>query len=596
MTRSEFDTVDEMIRALEHSDRAAILFEDQSFSWREAVQAAATRAALAMDTKRPGPFHIGFLFENIPELCLWLAAGAVSGATMVGINPTRQGAELARDITYTDCQLIVTEPRFVEMLRGLDLGLSDDRILVVDTPQYADALKPYETASLPAAAVDPSVTALLLFTSGTSGAPKAVITSQGKWARTGRTISMTQNLTELDVGYMAMPMFHSNALFAGFSPVVYVGGALALRRRFSASGFLPDIRKFKATYFNYVGKPLTYILATPESPDDKDHTLRSVFGNEGAERDLRRFSDRFGVPVQDNYGSTESGASVQRVPEQPKGALGRGPEGTVVLDAETLEEKPPAEFDDNGRLLNPDECIGEIVNKSNASSFEGYYKNEEANAQRSRNGWYWSGDLGYRDKDGWFYFAGRDYEWLRVDGENFAAAPIERIVASYPGRHPRRRLRRARRRSGRPGHGGTASRRSVGVRRGQVRRVPSQPERSGHQVVASLCARRDRAALDRDVQGDQATTAGAAVGVRRPGVLPPEEGRGVAPADAGRHREHSRRVRGARSFGRTRQGLSRGSTHRAPAGATACAIDRPRRARCCGPLPNVFSNCFTQRK
>ena len=433
MTRSEYDTVDQMIRAREHSDRAAILFEDESYTWRDTVQAAATRAALAIDTKRPGPFHIGFLFENIPELCLWLAAGAVSGATMVGINPTRQGAELARDITYTDCQLIVTEPRFVEMLRGLDLGLSDDRILVVDTPQYDDALRPYESASLPAAAVDPSITALLLFTSGTSGAPKAVITSQGKWARTGRTISMTQDLTELDVGYMAMPMFHSNALFAGFSPVVYVGGALALRRRFSASGFLPDIRKFKATYFNYVGKPLTYILATPESPDDKDHPLRSVFGNEGAERDLKRFSDRFGVPVQDNYGSTESGASVQRVPEQPKGALGRGPEGTVVLDAETLEEKPPAEFDDNGRLLNPDECIGEIVNKSNAVSFEGYYKNEEANAQRVRNGWYWSGDLGYRDKDGWFYFAGRDYEWLRVDGENFAAAPIERIVASYPG-------------------------------------------------------------------------------------------------------------------------------------------------------------------
>jgi len=433
MTRNEFDTVDQMIRARKHSERNAILFEDESYSWRETVQAAATRAAFAIDTRRPGPFHIGFLFENIPELCLWLAAGSVSGATMVGINPTRQGGELARDITYTDCQLIVTESRFFDMLHGLDLGLTDDRILVVDTPQYDEALRPYADASLPDAAVDPSVTALLLFTSGTSGAPKAVITSQGKWARTGRTISMTQDLDEESVGYMAMPMFHSNALFAGFSPIVYVGGTLALRRRFSASGFLPDIRKFKATYFNYVGKPLTYILATPESPDDRNHSLRSVFGNEGAERDLKRFSDRFGVPVQDNYGSTESGASVQRVPEQPKGALGRGPEGTVVLDAETLEEKPPAEFDDNGRLLNPDECIGEIVNKSNAVSFEGYYKNEEANAQRIRNGWYWSGDLGYRDKDGWFYFAGRDYEWLRVDGENFAAAPIERIVASYPG-------------------------------------------------------------------------------------------------------------------------------------------------------------------
>src|SRR4030081_3112123 len=102
MTRNEYDTVDEMIRACEHSDRASILFEDESYSWRECVHASAARAAFALNTKRPGPFHIGFLFENIPELCLWLGAGAVSGATMVGINPTRQGAELARDITYTD--------------------------------------------------------------------------------------------------------------------------------------------------------------------------------------------------------------------------------------------------------------------------------------------------------------------------------------------------------------------------------------------------------------------------------------------------------------------------------------------------------------
>jgi fatty-acyl-CoA synthase len=228
-------------------------------------------------------------------------------------------------------------------------------------------------------------------------------------------------------------MFHSNALFAGWSPAVYTGATLALRRRFSASGFLPDVRKFGATYFNYVGKPLSYILATPEQPDDKQHTLTRVFGNEGAERDLHRFAERFGVVVTDSFGSTESGATVARVEGQPKGSLGRAPEGTVILDPETLDERPPAEFDEQGRLLNPDECIGEIVNKAIGNGFEGYYNNDEANAQRMRNGWYWSGDLGYRDREGWFYFAGRDFEWLRADGENFAAAPIEGILLRYPG-------------------------------------------------------------------------------------------------------------------------------------------------------------------
>lgn len=433
MTRPEYDTVDQMIRARLGSSRPGVLFEDERYTWDEHARASAARAALALDLRRPGPFHIGYLFENEPELSFWLGAGAVSGATMVGINPTRQGSELARDIRHTDCQIIVADAKLAPMLDGLDTGVDADRMLVVDDDAYRERLAPYEGAPFPDVDVTPDTMALLIFTSGTSGAPKAVITTQGRFARVGRVLSETQQLTEDSVCYLAMPMFHSNALFAGWSPALYVGAAIALRRRFSASGFLPDVRKFGATYFNYVGKPLSYILATPERPDDKEHTLQRVFGNEAAERDIQLFSERFGVPVTDSYGSTESGASVPRMPGQPKGALGRPPEGTFILDPDTGEERPPAQFDEQGRLLNAEECIGEIVNKNIGSGFEGYYNNDEANQQRMRNGWYWTGDLGYRDADGWFYFAGRDFEWLRVDGENFAAAPIERIVMRYPG-------------------------------------------------------------------------------------------------------------------------------------------------------------------
>jgi fatty-acyl-CoA synthase len=433
MTRPEYDTVDQMIRARLGSANTGVLFEDERYTWDDHARASAARAALAFELRRPGPFHIGFLFENIPELTFWIGAGAVSGATMVGINPTRQGTELARDIRHTDCQLIVTESQLAPMLDGLDTGVGPERVLVVDTEPYAKLLAPYAGAAFPATEVPGDAMALLLFTSGTSGAPKAVICSQERFARVGRIISETQQLTDQSVCYAVMPMFHSNALFAGWSPTVYVGATMALRRKFSASGFLPDVRKFRATYFNYVGKPLSYILATPEQPDDRDNTLVRVFGNEGAERDLKRFSERFGVQVTDNYGSTESGASVARVADQPRGALGRAAEGICILDPETGDECPPAEFDEQGRLLNPEECIGEIVNKAVGSGFEGYYNNDEANNQRMRNGWYWTGDLGYRDADGWFYFAGRDFEWLRVDGENFAAAPIEGIVMRFPG-------------------------------------------------------------------------------------------------------------------------------------------------------------------
>jgi fatty-acyl-CoA synthase len=218
-----------------------------------------------------------------------------------------------------------------------------------------------------------------------------------------------------------------------FITSVVTGCTMAMRKRFSASGFLPDVRKFGATYFNYVGKPLEYILATPPTPDDADNRLRFAIGNEANDQDIVAFGKRFGVDIRDGFGSTEMGITISRTPDMPAGSLGRAPDdNTLVMDPATGEECPRARFDAAGRLQNADEAVGEFVNKAGLTRFEGYYNNDEANAERRRGGWYWSGDLGYRDEQGFFYFAGRGYDWLRVDGENFSAAPIERILLRHP--------------------------------------------------------------------------------------------------------------------------------------------------------------------
>ncbi|HEY3842101.1 MAG TPA: AMP-binding protein, partial [Acidimicrobiales bacterium] len=330
------------------------------------------------------------------------------------------------------------------LVDGLAMGPSlgtvtadNPRALVLDTPPALAALDPYRGATAADVAdpsVEPGTLGYLLFTSGTSGAPKACLCSQGRMAGIGQSLAQRYRLGPDDVCYLAMPLFHSNALMAGWAPALVGSSAFALpsTRRFSASGFLPDVRAAGATYFNYVGKPLAYILATPEQPDDADNPLTRVFGNEGSADDVTRFAARFGVPVTDAYGSTEGGATVARTPDSPPGALGRAPDGTVVLDAETGEECPPARFDERGRLLNAEEAIGELVSKTGGAGFEGYWHNEEAQTARLRQGWYWTGDLAYRDEAGFFYFAGRDHDWLRVDGENFASAPIERILQRHP--------------------------------------------------------------------------------------------------------------------------------------------------------------------
>jgi fatty-acyl-CoA synthase len=112
----------------------------------------------------------------------------------------------------------------------------------------------------------------------------------------------------------------------------------------------------------------------------------------------------------------------------PEGALGTADDTVRVLDPDTGQESPPARFSPEGRVLNLEEAVGEIVETAPTSGFEGYYRNEEATNARFRDGWYWSGDLAYRDGEGWLYFAGRSNEWLRVDGENFAAGPVETII------------------------------------------------------------------------------------------------------------------------------------------------------------------------
>jgi fatty-acyl-CoA synthase len=425
------DSVRDLLLARAEDDHAALLAGERRWSYREYVADCFERAHWLLALRRPGPFHVGVLLENVPEFPMLLGAAAFAGATIVGINPTRRGAELARDVRHADCQMLVTEERQQQLLAGLDIGISADRIFDVDSAAWRDAIAAYRGLPAPDTQIDPAAPYLLLFTSGTTGAPKAAACSQARLALIATILGQMQNFSSGDVAYAAMPMFHSNALMAGWAPTVAAGAALALRRKFSASGFLPDVRHYGVSYFNYVGKPLAYILATPERPDDADNTLTRVFGNEASDIDIERFSARFGCAVFDGYGSTEGGVSISKVPGSPRGSLGVGAPGTVVLDPETGEECPVARFDDEGRLQNADEAIGELANRTSAASFEGYWKNEDADSERTRGGIYWSGDLGYRDADGYFYFAGRNHDWLRVDGENFAAAPVERVLLRH---------------------------------------------------------------------------------------------------------------------------------------------------------------------
>ncbi|GAB3001705.1 long-chain-fatty-acid--CoA ligase [Amycolatopsis acidiphila] len=399
-------TLTDLLLARAADPRPGVRFEDECHTWAEHVRECAGQAASLRRMLRPdAPPHVGILADNVPAFSSLLGGCALSGSVLVGLNPTRRGEALARDVRLSDCQFVFAEPRYAPLLAGLDVPVHP-----LGNP---------EPAPLEPVPVSPDDLLMLIFTSGTSGDPKAVRCTHEKIAYPGRMLASRFGLSSSDTVYVSMPMFHSNAIMAGWAVGLAAGATIALRRRFSASGFLPDVRKFGATYANYVGKPLSYVVATPPKPDDADNPLRLVYGNEGAEADLAEFGRRFGCHVVDAFGSTEGGIGFSRTPDSPPGSLGRPAEGVRIVDPETGKPCPPHQ-------------VGELVNTTGPGAFAGYYRNPEADAERMREGRYHTGDLAYADEDGFYYFAGRLGDWLRVDGENLGTAPIERVLLRHP--------------------------------------------------------------------------------------------------------------------------------------------------------------------
>jgi len=420
-----YETVQQLLRSRTHDDTPAVAHGDRTWTWREHLAEAAAEASALIGIADTGrPLHVGALLGNSPAMLRSMAAAGLGGYVLCGINTTRRGTGLLSDIRRSDCQLLLVDSVHQPLLDGLDLaGIT---VLDVGSPGYLDAVA-QAPALEPCREVEPADTLMMIFTSGTGGDPKAVRFSHVMAILCGASLIGQYDIAADDVCYLSMPLFHSNGVAAGWA-VAVGSGATMVPARFSTSRFLDDIRRHGVTYMNYVGKPLALMLATPERDDDADNTLRVAFGNEATDRDIDEFARRFGCRVIDSFGSSEFAVIVTREDGTPAGSIGRGYPGVAVYHPDTVTECAPAVFDNNGALVNVDSAIGELVNTEGAGPFAGYYNDDAATNERIRHGMYWSGDLAYRDADGWIYLAGRTSDWLRVDGENLATGPIERIL------------------------------------------------------------------------------------------------------------------------------------------------------------------------
>ena len=408
-------------------------------------------------------------------------------------------------------------------------ALPPERVLVVDDPTgdlghgpatpYGALLASVAGAPLP----DPAETAvteeslgLLLFTSGTSGAPKACLCSQGRLARIGGIVAQMFELTEDDVCYLAMPLFHSNALMAGWAPALAAGATAVLRERFSASGFLDDVRRYGVTYFNYVGKPLSYILATPERPDDADNTAAPVPSATRPPRPTWPGSPSgSAAPCRTPTGRPRAGRRCS-APPTPRVGRSAGPCPAPWSSTPRPGEECPA-----GRLRRARAPAQRRGGHRRAGQPDRRRRLRGLLAQRRRRG----GPAAQRlVLDRRPRLPGRGRLLLLRRPRLRLAARRRGELRRRPGRGhppapPRRGaglgLRGARHRGRRPGHGHAAAPPRATLRSGRVRRLPGRPGRPGHQVGAPLRAGHRRPAGDGHHQGAQAGPAQRGLAVSR---------------------------------------------------------------------------------
>jgi fatty-acyl-CoA synthase len=418
----------------------------------------------SIGNSRPG--HVAMLLENHLELLSLYGGCGIAGLTLFGVNTGLRGATLAGVLNQSRAGVVVVDERFreeVEKVRGDLAHVAPENILFMPTgggeiPRGANYLACMEaevassgtSLAYPEADVNPGTGLMIIYTSGTTGLPKGIINNHFKLCATGIGVSSRLELGRDSCGYTCMPLFHSNSMFIGFMPCFWVGASLAMRERFSASGFVPDVLRHGVTYWNYVGEPVHYVLQALEKQYGGDlgrlraevtnhpsNRLRYAIGNGASPPDIDRFIDWLGLDdMYELYGSTEAAISTYRLRGDPRGSVGEVHDPAVRILDPAGRECPPANISADGLILNYDEAVGEICRiAEDTALFQGYFDNASANTQKYRDGVYHSGDLGHvllRDDKRYLFFDGRTDDWIRKDGENFSALQVARLLQEHP--------------------------------------------------------------------------------------------------------------------------------------------------------------------
>jgi len=438
-------------------DRPAITFADQILTYGQ-MDALANRYAhwaLAQGFKRGDTVAL-FSLNRIDYVSIWYGLSKVGVVTAL-INNQLTGQALGHCLNISGASHVLVDPfaaPILEAARGelagsvtawrLGTGGTEPADLAHALSQMSD-LPPTRAVRAGMTAAD---TALLMFTSGTTGLPKAAKVKHSRVQLYMRGFAGATGAGREDRIYIALPLYHATGGLCGVGAALLNGGSLLIRERFSTATFWSDLVAEQCTMFVYIGELCRYLVNSPVDPKEQSHKVRLAFGNGMVPDVWVQVETRFQVPrVLEFYGSTEGNVSMFNFDGQ-LGAIGRAPRWlgrtfNFTLAQFDVETEQPVRSSGGycleARVDQVGECIGRIESDNARGDFSGYVDTTASEKKILRNvfapgdAWFRTGDLMRRDRDGYFFFVDRVGDTFRWKGENVSTGEVAQRLQADPG-------------------------------------------------------------------------------------------------------------------------------------------------------------------
>ncbi|KQC10135.1 MAG: AMP-dependent synthetase [Smithella sp. SDB] len=419
--------------ARKHGDKVFLLYEDKEFTFRQMDENANRTANHLLSLGGGRGKGVAIMMGNSPQYLDIFVGAQKIGMYSIPINTSLRGDSLLYILNHSDAEFIVLDDDFLDVYNKIADKIEKIKTIIVNHPSSSAKMllskgmlsltgvysqspkKPIET-------YEKNDICFILYTSGTTGLPKGVVYRYGKTTVKLLSIAAYILYEKSDILYTCLPLFHGNALFLTITQAMHIGAKVALAKKFSASRFWDDIRKYNVTAFNTIGAIIPILMKQPQRETDSQNNVRFILSAACPVDEWGKFEKRFGIKIFEAYGAVDGGGkSIMNMGDAPVGSIGKPTPNTVYRLVDKDGNDVP--------VGTPGHLIFE--SKGKKKSVE-YFKNEKASNDKLRNGWIYTGDLVRRDKKGYLYFVGRNAEFMRIKGENVSAYEVEHTIQKHP--------------------------------------------------------------------------------------------------------------------------------------------------------------------